>query len=222
MDRDFERSATGWFLLAAAALTWLAWTLLPHHLGTFFELGDFAAVAASFHLWIWLYRLYFVGLMVTVMAVVALAVLVGESKGRIFAWPGAAVAATGIAVGAAGAAFYYHHAAWGALELMGRPPEATLAFIESVRYDTEYITCLTRFGRAFFGLGQLVLAAGLWLARPVPRWLAAAGAVLGIAGMALTMLLPDDLHLYAPIFHANALWLAAMGVVLVRVRLDRS
>jgi hypothetical protein len=32
------------------------------------------------------------------------------------------------------------------------------------------------------------------------------------------MALPDDLHLYAPIFHANALWLAALGVVLVRLR----
>ena len=30
--------------------------------------------------------------------------------------------------------------------------------------------------------------------------------------MGLTMGLPDDLSLYRPVFHLNALWLAAMGV----------
>lgn len=216
MERDFETTVTGWYLLAAAAVTWLTWTLLPHPLGTYLEPGDFAAIAASYRPWIWLFRGYFFGQMVTVMALIALAMLLGRSRGRIFCWPGTVVAITGIAVGAVGAAFYYHHGAWGAENLAGGPPEATAAFLAAIFHDTEFITCLTRFGRVFFGLGQLVLAAGLWMAAGlIPRWLAGAGALLGAAAMALTMGLPDDLHLYAPIFHANALWLAALGVVLL-------
>ncbi|HUP41905.1 MAG TPA: hypothetical protein VM599_01715 [Thermoanaerobaculia bacterium] len=219
MARDFETTVTGWYLLAAAVLGWLTWTLLPHHLGTYLEAGDFAAVAASFRPWIWLFRGYFFAQMVTVMALIALAMVLGRSRGRIFAWPGAVVATLGIAVGAVGAAFYYHHGAWGAEHLAGRPPEEAAAFLAAILYDTELITCLTRFARVFFGLGQLVLAVGLWLSDGlVPRWLAAAGGLLGIAAMALTMALPDALDLYAPIFHANALWLAALGVALLRSR----
>ena len=40
-------------------------------------------------------------------------------------------------------------------------------------------------------------------------------AILGIAAMALTMGLPDDLHLYRYIFHLNILWLVALGVVVL-------
>lgn len=220
MERDFETTAAGWYLVAAAVLSWLTWTLLPHHLGTYLAPADFPAIAESYRPWIWLFRGYFFGQMVTVMALIALAMVLGRSPGRIFSWPGAVVAITGIAVGAVGAAFYYHHGAWGAEELAGAPPAAVEAFLAAILYDTEFITCLTRFARVFFGLGQLVLAAGLWLsAGLVPRWLAAAGALLGIAAMALTMALPDDLHLYTPIFHADALWLAALGVtILLRSR----
>jgi hypothetical protein len=35
--------------------------------------------------------------------------------------------------------------------------------------------------------------------------------------MALTMGLPDNLKLYRPVFHLNAMWLAAFGVVLLTV-----
>jgi len=34
--------------------------------------------------------------------------------------------------------------------------------------------------------------------------------------MALTMGLPDDLHLYLPVFHLHALWLAGVGIVILR------
>ena len=43
-------------------------------------------------------------------------------------------------------------------------------------------------------------------------WLVGAGDLLGGGGAALTMGLPDDLNLYQPVFHLNALWLAAMGI----------
>ena len=53
----------------------------------------------------------------------------------------------------------------------------------------------------------LLLPDALW-----PTWLVGAGGLLGLTGMGLTMGLPDDFSLYRPVFHLNALWLAAMGV----------
>ena len=44
------------------------------------------------------------------------------------------------------------------------------------------------------------------------------GGLLGAVGMALTMGLPDNLSLYRPVFHLNALWLAAFGVVTLMIR----
>ena len=36
-------------------------------------------------------------------------------------------------------------------------------------------------------------------------------AALGVAAMALTMFMPDNWALYTPVFHLQALWLAATG-----------
>ncbi len=40
--------------------------------------------------------------------------------------------------------------------------------------------------------------------------------VMGVAGMVITMGLPDDLDFYMPVFYLNTLWLIAMGIVTLR------
>ena len=88
--------------------------------------------------------------------------------------------------------------------------------VEALRLDTEYVTCLVRFGRVFFGLGMLVVALGLLKWDVLPKWLVLSTGLLGVAAMALTMGLPDNLEYYAPIFHLNVLWFAAAGAVMYR------
>ena len=100
--------------------------------------------------------------------------------------------------------------------MAGQPTEALRAHVEALRLDTEYVTCLVRFGRVFFGLGMLVLALGLLKWDILPKWLAISTALLGLAAMALTMGLPDNLEYYAPVFHLNALWFVAAGVEINR------
>jgi hypothetical protein len=70
-----------------------------------------------------------------------------------------------------------------------------------------------RFGRVFFGFGQIVLATGLWLGGGLPSWIAISAVILGLAAIVVTMALPDDLEHYAPVFHLNTLWLLAIGWV---------
>ena len=216
MKRDFSTQVTGSAFLAAGLLLWLGFMLLPARIGTFFQVGDFAAVAESWRFWIWMYRIHFFGIVVSVMALVALGALLADAEARILVWPGVGVAAAGLMVGATGAAFYYHFGAWGALEMAGKSAEEIRVYVDSLRADTEYITCLVRFGRVFSGFGLLVTAAGLLKWRILPVWLGGILALVGIAAMAVTMGFPDDMHFYLPIFHLWAFWLAATGVVTLR------
>lgn len=197
-------------------MVWLGSVLLPHHIGTFFETGDFSAVKDHFHLWIWMYRVHFFGLLLTVMAFVAFGSLLTEKDARVVLWPGIGVAATGIIVGTVGETFYYHHGAWGALELAGQSEEVLGNRVDALLLDTEYITCLVRFGRVFYGLGQIVLALGLLKWRVLPSAIGGGALFLGAGAMILTMAFPDNLEFYGPLFHLNAAWSAGIGIALLR------
>ncbi len=195
---------------------WLGWFLLPVRIGTFFTPEVFGQIHSQFHFWIWMYRLHLFGMIVTVIALFALAALVADLPSRVLVWPGAAVASSGMLVGSLAAAFYYHHGAWGALALAGRTPQEAQAFVEALRVDTEYVTCLTRFGRVFGGLGLVVLSWGVLRYRFLPAWSGLVAGIVGLSAMALTMGLPDRLAYYLPIFHVMVLWMLATGVVLFR------
>lgn len=214
---DYELNVTGGLFLAAAAMLWLGWTLLPAKLGAYFVAADFAAVRAHRRPWIWLYRVHLFGYVTGVMVFVALATLASGTPSRIVVWPAVAVLGTGLMMGAVAAAFYYHFWAWGSVDMDGKPAETIQAFIDSLRVSTEYVTCLVRFSRVFLGVGQVVLAIGLLQAGPWPAWLVGWGGLVGVTGMALTRGLPDNLSLYRPVFHVNAVWLATFGVVTLTI-----
>jgi hypothetical protein len=127
-------------------------------------------------------------------------------------------------VSALAAAFYYHHGAWGAIELDGKGTDEIEQFVANLKVDTEYVTCLVRFGRVFSGLGLVVLGIGLAKWRILPIWIGGAAVALGVAAMAITMGLPDRLALYQPVFHLKAIWLVATGIVIIKsgVLLDAS
>lgn len=208
---------TGWLFIAAAAMLWLGWTFLPVRIGDFFQRDDFGRVLVRLRVWIWLFRVHLFGYIVTIMAFVALATYVSETPARVIIWPAVAVCATGLLVSVLAQAFYYHFGAWGAIDMKGKQPQAIDGFVESLKVSTEYVTCFVRFGRVFFGFGQVALAAGVLTGGLLPWWLSAAAIVLGVAAMALTMGLPDDLDFYRPVFHLNVLWLMAIGLSILRL-----
>ena len=214
MHENFPRRFTAGAFVAAAVMLWLGWMLLPVRLGTFLDPGDFAAIGARLHLWLWLYRVHLFGMVMTAVAAVALGALVADRPARVMVWPGAAIVVAGMIVGAVGAAFYYHHGVWGAINLADQPADEIAAFVETIRFDTEYITCLTRFSRVFSGLGLVLIGGGLIYVGVLPKWVGACGILIGLAAMTITMGWPDNLDWYQPVFHALAAWLLATGVVL--------
>lgn len=216
MKDDFAPRFAGLAFVASALLLWFGWYLLPVRPTTFFEPEVFGRIHEHFHFWIWMYRFHLFGMIMAVVALTALAALVTESSARVLIWPGVMVAAAGLLVSALGAAFYYHHGAWGSIELAGNPPGAAAAFVEALRVDTEYVTCLVRFGRVFGGLGFVLFAWGLHRGKLLPFWLTAIAKLIGLMAMGLTMALPDNLSYFQPIFHLLTLWLLATGVIIYR------
>ena len=211
---DFALNVTGGLFIGAAVMLWLGWALLPAKIGDYFVPADFPAVRTQRRLWIWLFRVHLFGYVVEAMALVALATLIAGAQSRVIIWPAVGVLGAGLILSAVAAAFYYHFGAWGSMDMDGQTDETVRTFVDSLRVTTEYVTCLVRFGRVFMGVGHLVLALGLLFPGAVwPMWLVGWPAVLGAAGMGLTMGLPDNLALYRPFFHLNALWLVTMGGV---------
>ena len=216
MKDDFASRFSGGAFVAAALMYWLGWFLLPVRIGAFFTPDVFGQIHSHFHFWIWMYRIHLFGMIVTVIALFALAALVADSPSRVLVWPGVAVASSGMVVGALAAAFYYHHGAWGALALAGRSPQEAQTFVDALRVDTEYVTCLVRFGRVFGGLGLVVLAWALLRYRLLPACNGIVAGIVGLSAMALTMGWPDRLSYYLPVFHVMVVWMLATGVRLFR------
>lgn len=216
MKDDFAPKFVGGAFIASAALLWIAWMLLPVRIGTFFQPEVFGQIHEQFRLWIWLYRFHLFGMVMGIVAFTALASQLCQSPARVLVWPGVAVTCAGLLVSALGNAFYYHHGAWGALELVGKTTAETEAFAEALRADTEYVTCLIRFGRVFGGLGLFFVSWGILRGLVLPLWIPVVGFMLGFASMGLTMLLPDNLSYFVPVFHVFACWQVLTGLAIMR------
>lgn len=216
MQKKLATRFIGYSFLVGGAMLWLGYMSLSPRVGAYFEPQDFAGIYAGWRAWIWAFRVHIFGYVISVIALTALASQLTESESRVVIWPGVMVASAGIFVSTLGAAFYYHHGAWGAAALDGKPIEQVVAFIDSLRNDTEYTTCLVRFGRVFSGLGLVLLGIGLHHWRLLPRPVSAGAILIGLASMALTMALPDNWSVYTPVFHAKALWLLVTGVLVLR------
>ncbi len=220
MNQDFSTKFTGWSFLAAVAMMWGGWMLIPIPVGPYVEAEHFPVVSENRYLFVWAFRFYFFGVVFFVVALVALAALISNSLARVIIWPGAAVAAGGAFAYALGSAFYYHHGYWGSLELEGQSAEAVATYIEATRFDSKYVTCFVRFGRLFSGLGVLLVSVGIMKWHPVPTWLGCLGLFIGLAAIAIVMASGDAFWVYAPVFHLQAIWLTGLGISILRKGLN--
>jgi hypothetical protein len=216
MKSNFDKRFTGWVLVIAALLYWLGWILMGHHVGDYFVAEDFSEILSRRHWWIWLFRCHLFGMVLTVTALIAFAGRLIDPPARILIWPGVAVITAGIFITALAQAFYYHFGAWGSVEMNNKSSEQISQYVESLRLITEYVTCLTRFGRVFPGLGMVVFGSGLVKWKIVPNYLGGLAILIGLSAMGLTMFCPDDLHYYTPVFHCYSFWILAMGITILR------
>lgn len=216
MIKDFETKFTGWAFIVAALLLWGGWALSPHHVGEYFEAADFTSISENVWYWIWMYRIHIFGWVTMAIAMFALVATTARKPYRVLILPGAGMVIVGTFTIAIAAAYYYNYGAWGVGQTAGKSPAEIQAFMDSILYTNQYVTCFVRFGRIFSGVGLVLLGAGLIKWKIVSAWLGWFTTILGLVAMGIILSIPDNFEVYKPIFHVKVLWLVAMGVTFLR------
>ncbi len=216
MKKGIETKFTGWSFLAAAALLWAGWMLLPHHIGEYFMTTDFAAIGENLWYWIWMYRIHIFGWVVMGIAIFALASITAKKPNRAVIIPGVGMVIVGTFVLALASAFYYSYGAWGVGKTAGKPLAEIQQYTDNLMFTNHYVTCLVRFGRIFSGVGLVLLGAAFIKWQIVSSWLGWMTLLLGFSAMMVILMIPDNFEIYKPLFHIKAAWLAMMGVSILR------
>tara|TARA_R110002050_G_scaffold56512_3_gene127187 strand:+ start:146230 stop:146910 length:681 start_codon:yes stop_codon:yes gene_type:complete len=216
MIKDFETKFTGWAFILAALLLWGGWALSSHHVGEYFVASDFSSIGENVWYWIWMYRIHIFGWVTMAIAMFSFIAITARKPYRVLILPGAGMTIVGTFTIAIAAAYYYNYGAWGVGQTAGKSPEEIQAFMDSILYTNQYVTCFVRFGRIFSGVGLVLLGAALIKWKIVSPWLGWFTAILGLMAMGIILAIADNFEIYEPIFHIKSLWLVAMGVVILR------
>ena len=196
-------------------MLFFGWVLSSHHIGEYIMASDFEAVNKDFWYWIWMFRIHIFGWVIMALAILSFASLLNEKPYSVLIIPGAGVLVVGTFTLALAFAFYYSYGAWGIGQTEGKSPEEVDEFMKGVTVVNHYMTCLIRFGRVFSGVGFAVLGIALFKWRIMDRWVAIFTVVMGVAAMAVVMLIPDNFEIYKPLFHVKVIWMALMGVLIL-------
>lgn len=216
MTKNFETKFTGWTFLAAAIMLWGGWFLSPHNVGEYLVASDFPAIGENLWTWIWIFRVHIFGWVAMIVAVIALASMMGKPPYRILVNPGVGMIVVGTFTLALAAAFYYNYGAWGVGMTEGKSPEEIQQFMDNILFTNQYVTCFMRFGRIFSGVGLVLLGAGMVKWKLMSTWLGWFTILLGLVAMGLILFIPEYYEPFKPMFHVKALWLAVMGITLLR------
>jgi len=216
MKKDFETKFTGWVFILAALMLWGGYMLSPHNVGEYLVATDFPAIGESLWTWIWVFRVHIFGWVMMIVAVIALATIANKKPYRVLVSPGVGMVVVGTFTLALASAFYYNYGAWGVGMTQGKSPEEVQAFMDSILYTNQYVTCFMRFGRIFSGVGLVLLGAGMLKGRIMHAGIGWLTLLLGVVAMGIILFIPEYFEYYKPMFHVKALWLALMGVVILK------
>lgn len=216
MKKDFETRFAGWAFIVASILLLGGWSLLSHHIGEYIIASDFEEVGKNVWYWIWMYRVHIFGWVTMGVALFALSTITAKTSSRVLVLPGAGVIIVGTFTLALAAAFYYNFGAWGVGETADKSPEEVDGFMNSILSTNQYVTCFVRFGRIFSGVGMVLLGWGFIKGKIMSSWLGWYTAIYGFAVVVLILAIPDHFEIYKPFFYLKTIWLAIMGVMLLR------
>lgn len=214
--KDFETKFTGGAFLIAALLLLFGWILSTHHIGEYIVAEDFEAVGEHVWFWIWMYRIHIFGWVTMGIALFALVSISSRKPYRVLMLPGAGMLIIGTFTLAIASAYYYNHGAWGVGQTSGMSPAELDGFMENLLFTNQYVTCFTRFGRIFSGVGLVILGTGFLKWSMFSQVLSWFTIVLGIVAMSIILFIPDNFEIYKPIFYVKVVWLLAMGAILLR------
>jgi MFS family permease len=214
--KDLETKYTGYFFIAAAIMLWAGWVLSPHIIGEYIKSTDFLPIGERIWFWIWMFRVHIFGWVIMAIATFAFVTIAAKKPNRVLLVPGAGMLIVGTFAIAIAMAFYYNFGAWGVGKTSGKSPEEVEAFMESILYTNQYVTCFVRFGRIFSGVGLVLLGIGLVKWKIMHIGIGWFTALLGLAAMCIILFIPEYYEYYKPMFHIKVLWLLVMGGALLK------
>jgi hypothetical protein len=215
LKKDFETNFTGWAFVFAAILLWFGWALSPHHIGEYIVASDFEAIGKDVWYWIWMYRFHIFGWVTMAIAIFALVSITARKPYRVLILPGAGMLIVGTFTLAIASAYFYNFGAWGVGQTAGKSASEIKEFVDNILFTNQYVTCFIRFGRIFSGVGLVLLGFGFVKWKIVSTWLGWFTVILGVVAMGIILAIPNNFEIYKPIFHVKAIWLLAMGVVIL-------
>jgi len=216
MKRDLETKFTGWAFIIAAILLWGGWLLSPHTIGEYIVASDFEKIGESVWYWIWMFRFHIFGWVTMGIALFALWTVLFNSSKRIIIMPGYWYVSCRYFYNCNCCAYYYNYGAWGVGKTMGKTAEEVQTFMDGILFTNQYVTCFVRFGRIFSGVGLVLLGFGFLKGNVVNKALTWFTILLGAAAVGIILAIPEYYETYKPLFHLKALWLVAMGVVILK------
>lgn len=213
--KDFETSFTGWAFIVGALLLWLGWVIMPHHIGEYIEAADFTEIGKNVWFWIWMYRVHIFGWVTMGIAIFAFVSITSLRPHRVLIIPGAGMIIIGTFTLAIAGAFYYNFGAEGVGRTMGMSASEQSDYLKTILSTNQYVTCFTRFGRIFSGVGFILFGAALVKWKIVSAWLGWFTIIFGVVAMCVILFIPVNFEIYKPLFHVKALWLVAMGLTIL-------
>lgn len=215
MKKDFETKFTGWAFVLAALLLWGGWAMSSHHVGEYLVASDFTAIGENVWYWIWMFRFHIFGWVTMAIALFALGSITFQKPYRAVLFPGIGMLIVGTFIIAVAAAYYYNYGSWGVGMTAGKSPEEVQLFMDNILFTNQYVTCFTRFGRIFSGVGLVLLGFGLLKWKIMSQWLGWFTVVLGLVAMGIILSIPEYYDIYKPVFHVKSIWLAVMGIFIL-------
>jgi len=213
---NFQTKFSAFSFMGSGLAIVVCWALLPVHIHSYFVSEDFIAIKAVFYPWVWLFRFFFCGWILAAMALFSVQHLSQDPAAKMLLQSGAAGCLIGITSISLGQAFYYHFGALGAYEYVAQGTQALEVLIANLQLDSEFVTCFVRFGRAFYGFGLIFFSWGLLKSKLVPRFISIFGLIIGVGSMGITMLFPNEMNGWVPVFYANGIWLVCLGFSLLK------
>ena len=216
IKKDFETNFTGWAFVLAAVLLWFGWALSPHHIGEYIVASDFTEIGENVWYWIWMYRIHIFGWVTMGISMFALLSITSGRPYRVVVLPGVGMVIVGTFTLAIANAYFYNFGAWGVGKTAGMSATEIAEFIDDILFTNQYVTCFIRFGRIFSGVGLVLLGYAFIKWQLVSTWLGWFTMLLGFVAMGIILAIPDNFEIYKPIFHIKAIWLLAMGVMILK------
>lgn len=215
-EQTWVRRIAGGALVLGGLLSLVGFFVRPVAIQKGFSVSDVLAVEGAAGVWVLSFRLLVFGLFVRIAGLVALGSFSVRPSSRAIIAPGVTISVAALVISALAQGYHMDigiHAVWRfQTELTDAARQSVL---QSFIATDEWVSCLSRMGVMFLGLGSAFLGGGLARETLLPRVVPWGFAAVGATSMMALFLSPGSHTLFVGAFAVLAASHVAMGAILL-------